>query len=361
MTYENQKLQERVLKKNATEIVYNNSTPLVVVKEDNGETVQIQISDSNDMSGFTQLNKLEISYADKRIRNISTLKEVEISGEKCNAILKDLAGNSNLTALHIKGAGEIDAGCIAAFKNLETLTITSKSNTPPAQSCSIIQRNRGIPTHPQSRIPNQPVENYRADVVNADALQCLTKLKNLLITGNTNVDSMNFINKLSNLEVLDLNALELDKLPDLKGLNNLKKLRVGQGTIESLEELCNAPKLEAININDNRVSDITPLSKLEQLEVVYLNNNLIKDLSPLSSLKKLYYVSIERNYIENISPLSTVKSLEVIHSSGNPCYDYSSLLELPVLIGGNFLDGIKSPKQHDDFREAFALRGVRIY
>lgn len=358
MIYENEKLQERVLKKKATEMVYKNSTPLVVVKADNGETVQIQISDSNDMSGFTELSKLEISYADKRLRNISTLKEVEISGEKCNAILKDLAGNSNLTTLHIEGAGEIDAGCIAAFKNLETLTITSKSNTPPAQSCRTIPRNHSIPI---SRISNQPKENYRADVVNTDALQYLTKLKNLLITGNATLDGMNFINKLSNLETLDLIALELDKLPDLKGLNNLKKLRLGQGTIESLEELCNAPKLEAININDNRVSDITPLSKLEQLEVVYLNNNLIKDLSPLSSLKKLNYVSIAKNYIENISPLSKVKSLEVIHSSGNPCYDYSSLLELPVLIGGNFLDGIKSPKQHDDFREAFALRGVRIY
>ncbi|MEX2367322.1 MAG: hypothetical protein WD601_12020 [Pseudohongiellaceae bacterium] len=78
----------------------------------------------------------------------------------------------------------------------------------------------------------------------------------------------------------------------------------GITSIQGIEKLSN---LEQLELSDNRISDLGPLANLRNLRLVSMANNDIRSISPLMPLPTLRFVSLQGN--ENI-PCRQLDNLE---------------------------------------------------
>ena len=70
--------------------------------------------------------------------------------------------------------------------------------------------------------------------------------------------------------------------------------------LEGIERLTN---LQWLNLGGNRIEDLSPLAGLAHLRYLDLSNNRIKDLSPLAGLTQLTELLLDGNQIAEVAPL----------------------------------------------------------
>ena len=146
------------------------------------------------------------------------------------------------------------------------------------------------------------------------------------------------IERLENLEFLDLGRNQITELAPLSGLVNLKYLDIGGNNISDVSSLASLTKLEGLFLNSNQISDISVLAELTELNMLYLNHNYIADLSPLAGLTKLETLFLSRNNIEDIWPLKGLPELQVLFLDQNQIVDISALVSNSGLGTGDIID-----------------------
>jgi len=105
--------------------------------------------------------------------------------------------------------------------------------------------------------------------------------------------NINDIEKLNFVKKLDLQGLNLNKLPDFRNFHNLTELNLSDNSITHLKTaLLNGENLKRLDISRNRISELdTNISNLKMLEHLNLESNMISDLpleiTKLSNLKWL--------------------------------------------------------------------------
>lgn len=168
--------------------------------------------------------------------------------------------------------------------------------------------------------------------------------------------SLNGIERLKNLESLDISYTEGVSNDDINKLLQFKKLRnlnlsytgitdlsflkeyknligvslMGMG-ITNLDFLKHLSRLEKLNLSYNTIDDFSPISNLVHLTHIGLDNNNVKNLDFLSNLDNLVQVSVDDNPLSDLSPLrgKNLKSLYVSYTKVN---DFKSLGIMPSLL-----------------------------
>lgn len=150
------------------------------------------------------------------------------------------------------------------------------------------------------RMTNLQIDTHKPN--NLEGLQYATSLKSLVIS-----------NDGTNSGILSLTPLEK--------LINLQKLELDNNRISDLSPLKDLTDLTELHLNSNNISDIQPLSGLTKLTHLELGNNKLSDsdTTALKSLVNLNYLKISGNSsLTNLNNLSALKNLVELQASDLP-------------------------------------------
>ena len=175
----------------------------------------------------------------------------------------------------------------------------------------------------EKRVVGNPAGGSRSTTSLSKALDEPKSVKRLSLIGNSINSFPPEIFKLNNLEFLDLERNELQKLPnEIVLLTKLQELYLFKNQIESLPgNFGNLKNLKILGFASNQLKSFPlELISLEKLEVLDLSDNQISLLpSEIGTMKNLKFLVLQNNNISSIPPeFYQLKKLEIIYIQGNP-------------------------------------------
>ena len=118
-----------------------------------------------------------------------------------------------------------------------------------------------------------------------EQLHQIINMQELDLTGNSYIQNLMPISRLTNLKKLNVSNTEIASLFAIQSLTNLEFLDL-QGTyINSLEHLKDMTNLKQLNISDTPINDLTPLVNDNSIQVIMANNTRI-DRRAVNALKE---------------------------------------------------------------------------
>ena len=147
------------------------------------------------------------------------------------------------------------------------------------------------------------------------------------------ITSLEGIEQLANLAVLNLRGNHVADLTPLSGLPRLRHLSLRDNGIVDLEAvnlgaLVSLPELRSLDLRHNRglshpespddhdrITDISVLAGFEQLEVLDLADNHITDILPLAGLTRLRHLDLRYNPLafEDLAAIASLTQLEYLN------------------------------------------------
>ncbi len=123
------------------------------------------------------------------------------------------------------------------------------------------------------------------------------------------------LENLINIEILDLSGNEIEEIKGLETLTNLIELYLGMyndgdingNEVKEIKGLKNLKKLEILDISFSSITEIKGLEKLRNLRELYLEGNHISEIKGLEHLNKLQVLNLARN--EKINELKGLENL----------------------------------------------------
>ncbi len=166
--------------------------------------------------------------------------------------------------------------------------------------------------------------------------------------------SLEGIDALRNVRVLNLEGNRINDLAPLVSLEKLEVLILRDNAIINLEDanveaLFDLPLLRELNLRHNvqtpdptnpsvriRLTDISLLAEMTNLETLIVRDNLITDLAPLGSLSKLRQLDISLNPIQDrtlsdLAPLTQLKHLNIRQTGINDIAVVAGFTQLEYL------------------------------
>ena len=162
-------------------------------------------------------------------------------------------------------------------------------------------------------------------------LKSIFRLKNLDISNNKTIKTLEPVSGLTDLEVLNCSNTMIDNLLPVRNLSKLKELNASGNKITSLKPLKFCFALEDLNLANTLVDTIDVLSGLKALDKLILDNTKVTDLTPLSELENLRFLSIANTDITDLTPLSNLSSLKRLILKGSNVIDLTPLSDLKSL------------------------------
>ena len=185
-----------------------------------------------------------------------------------------------------------------------------------------------------------------------EPLSKLTELRSLDISGTT-INDLVPIRNLTKLEVLRCNNTLVSDLSPLKYVSQLKELHCNQSRVIEVTIASQLPLLEKLSLNETAVANLRPLaangnlrelnlaktrtlhltglSGLDQLEILNLEDTKVSDLSPLNGNTHLRVLNINRTLVTDLDPLSGATSLTLLYADQSRITSLSPLLGLKNL------------------------------
>ncbi|HPB25927.1 MAG TPA: DUF4173 domain-containing protein [Bacteroidales bacterium] len=151
-----------------------------------------------------------------------------------------------------------------------------------------------------------------------------------LLLSEQNISSIKALEKLKNIEFLDISGNQVKDYGALADFDKLYYLDASSNSIYRLDSLPDLPKLNTLNLSNNYISDFTALQKFTGLENLNISGNSERiDLLPVSQIRTLHTLNISQNEIKNIKSIAALKNLKTLYISG--LKNESALKNLPVL------------------------------
>lgn len=154
------------------------------------------------------------------------------------------------------------------------------------------------------------------------------------------IEDISFLNKLTELDFLNIKAARPKDLSPLKKLTKLTYLDMESTKIENADFVKDLKDLEYFNAQFSFVKDLKAFENHTKLQTLLLSapankyihgKELLTDISPVSTLTNLKELDIANHNVKDISALKGLKNLEVFTASNNLIEDLEVLLTLPKL------------------------------
>ena len=138
------------------------------------------------------------------------------------------------------------------------------------------------------------------------------------------------LEKLTQLESLDLQYNQLTDVTGLENLTRLTKLNLNVNKLTEVKGLENLAQLEWLWLGGNKLTDVKGLEKLTQLEVLYLGANKLTSVKGLENLTKLTSLWLDHNQLTNVDVkgLEKLTQLEELELNNNPDLTKAQIDEL---------------------------------
>ncbi|MCF6342273.1 MAG: hypothetical protein L3J31_05645 [Bacteroidales bacterium] len=167
-------------------------------------------------------------------------------------------------------------------------------------------------------------------VTDLSPLRNLNKLEKLDCSASSvlSIDALRYV---SNLSDLDCSHTGISDISVLGNLKKLKTLNLSYSPVTSLLPLAGLPVLSQLSLNGLNLENPGELKGLTALTNLDLSNSGLKDLNPLDSLINLQNLNIDSTSITNLEPLQNLTALSTIEANNTGITDLSPLENLPSL------------------------------
>ena len=141
------------------------------------------------------------------------------------------------------------------------------------------------------------------------------------------IEDLTGLEKLSNLEDLDLAQNKLVDVTQVGQLTKMKRLNLSQNAIVDISALAPLTDVYYLHLMQNQITDISVLSGMTGITEINIQDNLISDISPLANMKGLEVIRLNTNQITDLSPLAGLPNVKALEFSKNNVTDLSPLLD----------------------------------
>jgi small GTP-binding protein len=138
---------------------------------------------------------------------------------------------------------------------------------------------------------------------------------------NSIVTNLQEIRHLKLLKALSFYMVQTDDLDYLSNSNNLEYLLLVSSNVKTLDFLNSLTKLRVLNVGGNDLYEIAAIKYVNNLVNLLLWDNYIKDIEPIRELRHLEEVDLRNNFINDISALSFLPNLSTIAVNENNISD----------------------------------------
>jgi len=115
----------------------------------------------------------------------------------------------------------------------------------------------------------------------------------------TDISRIIGLEKLSELNSLNLSFNKITEIKGLETLSNLKRLYLEYNQISEIKGLENLTKLEYLSLNNNQIYELKGLKNLKYLTRLNLMDNKISELKGLEKIKNLKFLSLYSNPLDD--------------------------------------------------------------
>ncbi|CAL6079688.1 leucine-rich_repeat domain-containing protein [Hexamita inflata] len=339
-------------------------TKLTTVKFEYCNNIIINLN-SESIKNF-QLNNPQ-QYSNCTLKSVDSfqLPNIEILGIQCFSAVYNFNKFQNLKELDLSKSQGLDLSLLQDLTSITSLNFSCCNlRDTTNMSEQAVQKLKYIKT-PLFEVK----ENYYIDIAplkflvqleklnmnhcelnKIDVLSYLTNLKELELADNDNIDDITPLSNLLQLRILNLQHCCLTNVEALQFLQNLEELNLANN----------------FNINKNKVIqhsdylDTTPLQYLTKLTILNLNSCDKLQLSFLSKLTNLDQLNLSFNFIQDIRPLQHL-NLKQLNLSGTEFDDIQHDIQKKQLFkSSNSLKVIRAQLQQLILKQHLSRKGIDI-
>ncbi|CAL6001539.1 leucine-rich_repeat domain-containing protein [Hexamita inflata] len=200
-------------------------------------------------------------------------------------------------------------------------------------------------------------DNYEESMVALFKDNIVKEHKLLSIKVNQDVTSLEFVKNfdIERLKLIKCYNVEFKSTP-----GNISMLSVVFSDLQIVDGIQKMQQLQILDVNLNNIQNIRPIGQLTNLKHLNLNANRLKDISPLKHLVNLTQLKLEANQIIDIGALKQLTQLDYLFLQENQIVDISLLKDLTSLRGldlyHNYIQKFK-PIQHHTNILSYQLDG----
>lgn len=244
------------------------------------------------------MEQSEIWPTDKQIQQLS-LSNLGLTD------IEPLAYYQHLTELELDHNEIDDLAPLSVLKNLQRLDL---SFNPIDDLTSIAQVNT----------LEQLLSNHLI-ISSLPASIDWPRLKQLSLSGNTQLKSIHPIDKCTELVELYIKGCPIADLSPIGHLSSLAVLNITYNAYQNWQKLTGLINLRRLSINGRALIDLSQLPVFIQVEQLSINQcPALEDIRPLAQWVGLKYLNLNYNAILDFSPLLTLPHLRRLEIKGNP-------------------------------------------
>lgn len=249
-----------------------------------------KISSIGTLHELTQLNNLDISNTSIRdlspIESLKELQSLNISGTSITN-LQVLEQMENLCELYCSNTEISDLNPLKGHHKLSKI-YCDNSQIGDTEASEFTKNNPftlvifdtealhnwwdSLPIYwkavfsKQIQIDSKPTTEQLHQIINMQQLD---------LSGNSYIQNLIPVGRLTNLKELNISNTEIDNLFALQGLVNLEILNITGTQINSLEPLKDMRNLKTLDISNTKINDLTPLVNDNSIEIIFADNTPI--------------------------------------------------------------------------------------
>ncbi|CAL6023307.1 leucine-rich_repeat domain-containing protein [Hexamita inflata] len=148
----------------------------------------------------------------------------------------------------------------------------------------------------------------------------------LLSIAFSNLQNVAGIQKMQQLQILDMNQNNIQNIRPIGQLTNLTHLNLNANRLKDISPLKHLVNLTQLKLEANQIIDIGALKYLTLLDYLFLQENQIVDVSPLKDLTNLRGLDLYHNYIQKFKPVYHHQNVLSYQIDGQVQPSYSLLL-----------------------------------
>ena len=252
------------------------------------------------LQDLPMLKVLDISQTNVRdlgpLSNLKDLQSLNISGSAVTN-LTPLSGMENLRELYCSSTGVHDLSPLKSHRRLSKI-YCDQSQIGDKEASAFTKDNpftlviydtdalknwwNGLPMYwkalfsKQIQLDSEPTTEQLHQIIN---------LQELDLSGNTFIQNLMPVSRLTNLVSLNIANTEINFLQPIQGLANLEELNISHTYISDLKPLQDMSNLKHLNIMNTPVDNLSALVNDNNIEVVYADSTSI-GLSEVKELKE---------------------------------------------------------------------------